>query len=311
MLKEIPYLGRFFNPEYYHEVQNYDCRIAIRKFLDLYLTLGDAITALTYSSLDEYEEDNMETQIIRRTHLRHALIDLNNSFDLLIQVPWFYYRIGLQNHPNIQRNTIGWVEKLEAKCSLTPILNFLSASADGGLQLLFKKISNFKDSFLCNDTKPFTVRELVNTLKHRSILKLEEFDSPLKLNLNGIEQIEQKTGLKQDEMKVEIVNEFYDFNNPTISIGKTKITSKKYALVDIEYYGSDFFRGEDYSYTSRSFSMNSIYDEAVAYYECFIDLLECLYETIYLEIPQSPILDKNKVKLITTAPINLNKWYKK
>lgn len=76
--------------EYYHEVPNYDSRIAIRKFLDARDTIGFAKFSLSYIGTDPC--NNRDKNFARIIHLRHAIEDLNNSFDLLLQIPWFYYR---------------------------------------------------------------------------------------------------------------------------------------------------------------------------------------------------------------------------
>ncbi|KNZ41850.1 hypothetical protein [Acetobacterium bakii] len=309
-MKQICHLEEIFPPEYYHEIPGYDSRIAIRKMLDVLSSLGDASIALTFSNIDEYEEDSVETQIIRRTHLRHALIDLNNSFDLLLQIPWFYYRIGLGENSSIERNIDGWVEKLESECKIWKVRNFLLREAsDCKQKILGEKITDFKNSYMYCDSKPFTVRSVANDMKHRSTIKLKEFDSHLKLKIDGLEQIEELTRLKQNQIKKEFVMDFYDSDSPLESIGKIEINGVENGLINIKYNNGEEFRGKDYAYTEESFSFDDIYGEAIDFYDNFLELFDCIYHNIYLEIPQSPVMNKRNAKK-TSETLNVDKWYK-
>lgn len=91
-LKDIP--KKLLGPEYYMEYENKDVRLSVSKINDFIETLGDSAVSLIYSNKEEYHNvDNRLLNIIRRIHIRHAIIDLNNCFDILLQVPWFHYRI--------------------------------------------------------------------------------------------------------------------------------------------------------------------------------------------------------------------------
>lgn len=82
------------------ETEGLDIRLAVLKMNDFLETLGDAYVGLTYANPAEHPNaKELELSVIRRIHLRHAVIDLNNCFDLLLQVPWFFYRIWENYNP--------------------------------------------------------------------------------------------------------------------------------------------------------------------------------------------------------------------
>lgn len=304
-MKNNPYLGEIIGPEYYHEVEGYDSRISIRKLMDVYQTLGDAAVALLYADKNEYKEDTFEIKIMRRTHLRHAIIDLNNCFDLLVQVPWFYYRIGLSKNTSIQRNSVDWVQKLEELCQNKIVISELQSSTDADKKSIGDAIKHFKKTYIFNSTKKFTVRTLANYLKHNGVLKLQEFDNPLNINFNlpGIGVVDNT------KITTHLSVKFFDENNPSEELGEIKLINEGHALVDIAYNSGENFRGKDYSYTEDSLSFEEIYSEAVEYHDAFIDLLEVLHDNLYAKIPHSPFLKLSEVK-VNKSEVNLDKWYK-
>ncbi len=305
-MKINPYIGEILGPEYYHEVEGYDCRIAIRKLMDVYATLGDATVALTYANKDEYTEDTFEVKMMRRTHVRHAIIDLNNCFDLLMQIPWFFYRIGLAKCLDIQRNTPNWVQKLEEKCNSSDVITALKRDAsDINKNTIGHAISDFKQNYILDSSKQFTVRTLVNYLKHKGVLKLKEFECPLNLDVEllGFGKIDKT------KLYTEISTNFFSNDNPDVALGEIKIINKEYALIDINYVSGEKFRGEDYSYTEDSFGLEDIYKEAIDYHDAFIDLLIVVHKNLYEQIPQSPYFKKEYVK-VKHSEVNIDKWYK-
>lgn len=303
-MKEIPHIGEIIGPEYYHEIESYDCRVAIRKLTDVYHTLYEAATSMVYSDINEYSEDNFETKVIRRSHLRHAVVDLNNCFDLLLQVPWFFYRIGLNKNPTIQRNSSNWVSDIAKKCRVDTVISELKNSGIAEQIAVGEAMKKFQDNFIFNSAKTFTIRSLSNHLKHNGSMPITEFEEPIKFNLNA------PKGIDPSKIRTEIGVEFYEESSPDTSIGKIKVIAEKYALVDIEYHSGEIFKGEDYSYFKLSHSFKEIYDECLAFYDEFLSLLEVIYQNIYINIPLSPFFDKSTLKT-TTNTIDLNKWYKK
>lgn len=304
-MKEIPHIGEIIGPEYYHEVVGYDCRIAIRKLMDVYNTLYEAATSITYSNKDEYVADNSETRLIRRSHLRHAIVDLNNCFDLLLQVPWFYFRIGLNNNQTIRRNDNEWVSKIAEKCRYSQLKDILQNSGDATQVDIGNGLQAFYTNFIINNTKLFTIRTLANHLKHNGSLQIKEFEEPLKFHVNI-----NNPSIDMSKIRTELTSEFFSEDAPEIPLGKIKIIAEEFALVDIEYNNSDRFKGEDYSYYEASHTLEAIHNACIEYLENYCDLLELIYDKIYKEIPASPFFDKSKITQNTNI-IDLNKWYKK
>lgn len=303
-MREIPHIDEIVAPEYYHEVELYDCRVAIRKLMDVYNTLYEAATSIVYSDIGEYTEDSFETRIIRRSHLRHAVVDLNNCFDLLLQVPWFYYRIGLDKNPAIQRNSDNWVSAIAKECRANTVINELRGSGMPEQIAVGNAIKSFQDSFIFNDNKAFTIRKLANHLKHNGSMPITEFEEPIKFNLKA------PKGIDTSKLQAEFTAEFFEKSSPETSVGKIKIIADEYVSVDIEYYSGEKFNGKDYSYYHLSHSFKEIFDECVAFYDEFLNLLEVIYQNIYINIPTSIWFDKSTIKTVTST-IDLNKWYKK
>ena len=88
-LKEIP--EKLYGPEFYMEIELKDVRLAVSKINDFIETLRDASLSLIYCDKDEHPgvEERL-LNIVRRNHIRHAIVDLNNAFDILLQVPWCF-----------------------------------------------------------------------------------------------------------------------------------------------------------------------------------------------------------------------------
>lgn len=79
------FLQHLRDPEFYYEQKGYDVRLAIMKVKDFKETFGDATLSLIYANPNKYiEKTKIERDFICRHHLRHAIMDLNNSFDLLL-----------------------------------------------------------------------------------------------------------------------------------------------------------------------------------------------------------------------------------
>ena len=304
-MKPIPHMGEVIMPEYYHEIEGYDCRLAIRKFLDLYYTLGDAAVSLAYADKKYYSKDDREVQILRRMYTRYSIIDLNNAFDLLLQVPWFYYRIGLCKNPSILRNTDGWVERLEKKCNDKDTISFLENQSDDAIIAIGQQIKGFRSEYIDNAMKSFTIRSLSNDLKHHKVIPIKEFANPLTFSLLGAEFF----GLETNQIRTEINTEFFSTSDPDKALGKIKLSADSIALIDVEYFGGELFRGCDLDNYSNASSLDDIFIETEAYWNAILDLYDTLYREIICEIPSSPFFEKDKVK-ITKESFNLNDYHR-
>jgi len=89
-MKELRF-DDLYSAEYYMDVPGNDGRIAIKKFNDARDTMAMARFSLSY--IENSPSDELGKNFARVIHFRHTIEDLNNSFDLLLQIPWFYYRI--------------------------------------------------------------------------------------------------------------------------------------------------------------------------------------------------------------------------
>lgn len=71
-----------YSPEYYMDVPGNDGRIAIKKFNDARDTMAMAHFSLSY--IEDTPSDELGKNFAKTIHLRHAIEDLNSSFDLLL-----------------------------------------------------------------------------------------------------------------------------------------------------------------------------------------------------------------------------------
>lgn len=285
-----------YSPEYYFETPGHDSRIAIMKFIDTRDTMGMAGFSLSY--IDDKPTEDLEKNFVRKIHLRHAIEDLNSSFDLLLQIPWFYYRIWeeynlsgrlreprLKNRDEVIRNTKDWVLTAEKSCEkkkVSKYFNFVSNSLE-------KKIEAFWDEYIENDSKSFTVRSLCNEMKHRHALAFEELYEPYEfnINING----EQKN-LREENLSLEFHQDIVEKSDTTpileTKIGQVNYYYKNDLSIDIEYINSETFRFEDCTHEGERLRIVEVYKECCNYYNALVDLFEEIYNDIY---PQVKLLD--------------------
>ena len=153
-MKELRFKD-LYSPEYYFEIPEYDARIAIKKFHDARDTMGMGKMSLSY--IDTDETDDITKNFVRTIHLRHAIVDLNSSFDLLMQIPWFFYRIWkeynqngsllerkLKNRGEIVRNDSDWIEIAEASCEKKKVVKYFDFVQNN----LKQKIEDFWDEYI-------------------------------------------------------------------------------------------------------------------------------------------------------------------
>jgi hypothetical protein len=321
-MKEIPYFGELLSPEFYHEIQGFESRLAILKLNDVRETLGDCLTSLIYSDSEEQKNiaNTFELNVIRRFHVRHAVVDLNSCYDLLLQVPWFFYRMwksynkGGKYHNrrgthyiDVVRGASNWVEIAEVACSPDKVAWFLNNSSDTSLKQLAEDYKKFRDEYIFNETKPFTVRTLTNSIKHNSSLKIKELREPWNLNLTAGERV---INPKENNLGVEIKTNFFKPEDIGAKpLGEVRVNYTDDLYVDIEYSGGEVFYGKDYVRKGQVYSVEDLHKEAVAYYDNFIDLFEKVYSNINLQVFYSPIVTRDGFKNSTDS-INLDKYFK-
>ncbi|SMQ77480.1 hypothetical protein SAMN05444673_2808 [Bacillus sp. OV166] len=324
ILKNVP--DKLFSPEYYMETEGYDIRLAVLKMNDFLETLGDAYIGLTYANPEEHPNINeLELAFIRRIHLRHAVIDLNNCFDLLLQISWFFYRIwnefnpgGSLYQPNrlnngkdwsgnpitIIRNNDGWVETAEESCSLKKVLNYFSAQNDPALLNLIQTFESFKNTNIFNSSKSFTVRTIANQIKHKHSLKVKEINKPFDFN---VDTPQGKTNLRDNKMGLACTIPFFDEAAPNTVVGNLKMEFKDDLYIDIEYNSGEKFRAKDYIKNESLYSLDEIHKELINYANDIIDLFEDVSKLIDAHLEFNPLLESAKFK---STSLNLDKFFK-
>lgn len=292
-MKELRF-DNLYSPEYYMDVPGNDGRIAIKKFNDARDTMGMAHFSLSY--IDDTPSDELGKNFAKVIHLRHAIEDLNNSFDLLLQIPWFYYRIWaefnsgaslqtrqLKNRNEIVRNTQDWVFLAERDCDIRKVMSYLQNTSNP----LENKIKDFSTDYIEGSGKPFTVRSLCNTLKHNHALSFEELYEPYEfcLNING-----QKVNLREEQIGVRFEQKIVEKDNPDIEVGKIKYDYSNDFSIDYEYVQGDIFRYEDCVDTNHRLKIQEVYRECCEYFDALVDLFEEVYNQIHSQIGLLPTL---------------------
>lgn len=278
-----------YNPEFYMEYPDYDCRIAIRKFLDTRDTMGMA--RLSLSCVDTQETKEVDRIYANVVYLRNAIADLNSSFDLLLQVPWFFYRIWkeynlngglrephkLTNRYEIVRNEGNWVIKAEKCCKLEKITKYLNSTQSG----LEQKINDFCNEYIQNSQKPFTVRTLCNAMKHNHALAFEELYEPYDFNVNINGEVKnlrkEKIGIRVPQNILRVSEE----TGESSKAGEVIYYFDTDLRVDFEYTGSDSFKFEDCSQGRIRLKIDDVYKECCKYFDALVDLFEDIYGEIY------------------------------
>lgn len=313
------FVPKLQDPEFYMEIPDHDVRLSVVKANDMLETFYDASISVTYADEAEYDDaEVMEKKLVRRIHTRHALLDLNNCFDLLLQVPWFHFRIWEQYNPggplrtndrrthnNITRNTTDWVKEAEENCSYSKVVKYLEQLTDPDVVAFIADLKQFRADYIFNQAKPFTVRNIANQMKHNHSLKLEEFHVLYDFNvdINGV-----KNSLKDNQLKMQVDVPFFEASNPSVPIGNMKVEMNDDLYVDVLYTNGDEFYAKDYLKENSRYTLNDIHQELIHYGNALIDLYEKLLLVIEPNLAQNPFLPpavKKKGK-----PINLDTYFK-
>ena len=315
-LVDIP--EKFFGPENYMEYENRDIRLSISKINSFIETLGDALLSLTYCNKQEHPNtDERLLNIIRRIHVRHAIVDLNNSFDLLLQVPWFLYRGwlgfnfgGPYCHPkhkaknDIIRNTPNWVESVENSCNYKNVILFLNGSTEPSLNTLASFYEVFNNDFRFNSTKQFVVRSVANQIKHKHNIMLKEFYEPYTFNMVINEK---ELNLKEQNLYPEIVTRFYDMET-NVEHGQIKARYKDDLEIDIEYDNGEVFLGKDLINQRNVYAIDDLINEMHDYYNGIVDLYNQILTIINDEIHENPFTKVPTIK--KTTSYNMDEFFK-
>ena len=329
-MKKLNFDG-LYGPECYHEIKGFDSRIAIMKLLAAIETMGHAqMSLIYYSDIDKKgKKDDIDDNMAKSIHLRHAIMDLNNSFDLLLQIPWMFYRcweifngegvkivkpkktIILSNKSSIVRNEGDWVEEAEKACDYGKLCYFLKERESS----LKKEFAKFNNKYNRNNEKkkPFTIRDLANTIKHRRPLFFDVFDKPNTVSLDLIGNITKERAEKyqQEFLKGEGICHFlFEGNREQVGGKNIMYVRDEKAKIDVEYNGGELFRNDDCARDSKMHSMDDVFKESVAYFDALVDLFEYTRSHIHKKVSFSrvvPLPDETKMKTHVT---NLNKYFK-
>ena len=333
MVLNIDKITKLHTPDNYMEYEGFETRLTVGKFLSFENTIRQANLALVYATEEEYsstkEEETKEREIdfVRSVYLRNAILELNNSYDLLLQVPWFYYRVwenyntggnlvtrNLKNKHDIIRNVDSWVYDAEMACTENKIKVFMNNHIDTKLNSLMLLVQAFKDNYIFNENKNFTVRTLANQMKHNNTIefkelreKVEKFD----VNINDV-----KIDLKEKNQSLKLVNHVYENTNPdeivcqiTTRMNETIDVYDNEYIIDIDYVNGEEFRGEDYLRLKNLVGIQEVYDEAVDYGNGLIQLYEEFYKIVALNFEILPTL-KSFPKVRETQSFNIDKYFK-
>ncbi|MEI2362747.1 hypothetical protein [Priestia megaterium] len=306
---------KLLGAEKYMEMEGYDIRLAVQKMNDFLDTLGDATIALIYSNKDEYKNNNSrEALFVRRIHIRHAIIDFNNCFDLLLQIPWFYYRAWQEFNPNgnfynnkiseVIRNTDGWIEIAEKNCSYNRLKKFLGMKTEQNVLNFKKELIKFCNSHIYNENDPIVVRSIANKIKHNHSLKIKDLYEPynLAIKVNGV-----KIYLKDLELGAKYGAEFYDEKTKKI-LGDIQINYFDDMEVSITYKGGEIFRGKDILREDSWYYLEDLYSKLVTYRDEIIDLYMDFYNLIKKNIEINPMFANDTIR--KGPEIKLDKFFK-
>ena len=314
-MKELKF-DNLYPPEYYHEIPRFDSRIAIRKFLDAQETMSFARISLEY--VGENQTNEFEKNYMKLFHLRHSIEDLNSTFDLLLQIPWMYYRAWQAfnrngslhtkkyfNKNDIVRSKGSWVHKAEEACTYNKLMRYLESTSSP----LKEYIESFANDYVWNDQKKFTIRTLCNGMKHNHVLCLDELYKPYEFNIN----LESRSiNLRKENLRFEGIQEFYDADDTSKPKGKNLVHYENDIKIDIEYADGEKFRFIDCTQSLHRYKLLDVLNECENFYDAMVTLFDDVYKEIYPNILRSVLLnDSNEVDLKkNTKFVDLNKYLK-
>ena len=148
-----------YPPEYYLEIPEKDVRLAVKACNGFMNTIKMAEFSLR--SVKILADEELDNIVINIAHLRHAIEDLNNSFDLLLQIPWMHYRIWeafnhsgclrkgrLKNKCEIERNSDCWVLKAEENCNEKKVIAFMKVHYRNRCDMIKGFYNHYINTFL-------------------------------------------------------------------------------------------------------------------------------------------------------------------
>lgn len=144
-----------------------------RRMQDLYDEICSARFALINSCRNEYNEflsfdTNYKGHLwIKSQFLNNAIIWYNNSFDILLQVLWFHYK--MHNKELCNENYTQIIEDCK---------NFYKFNSALENKPWYNHFDKFRKKYLYNPSSEknryLSVRDLANTIKHRRMLRYDQ-----------------------------------------------------------------------------------------------------------------------------------------
>lgn len=300
------------DPIHYMEQEGYECRLAVHKAHDFLRTLGDANLSIIYANSKHYNQKEKEQLFVRRTYLRHALLDLNSCYDLLLQIPWFFYRVWefynfegelrnhkLKNREDIHRNTEYWVQKAEESCSAEKLVNFFNSKKE--LLHIKRKFDIFFKTQIRSTQNTFTIRRLANQLKHNHNINFTELHTKPSFNfkINGVDSLNKN---------VKIFADFYDVERPENVLGNIEILYSDDFYLNIHYKDGDSYYAKDYLNKDRMYSMDEVYDSLVDFHKEILNLYELIINDIKPKLQLNNLV--NEPRITSTSKMNMDKFFK-
>ncbi|GGG33865.1 hypothetical protein GCM10007425_30720 [Lysinibacillus alkalisoli] len=325
MVLNLEKIIKLSTPDNYMEHEGHDTRIAVGKFLSFEQTLRHANLALVYANEKEYDSKEKLHSFIKSVYIRHAILELNNSYDLLLQVPWFYYRIwesynlggalrDKKNKNDITRNSNKWVATAEKRCDEKKVRKYLLNHTDTAIKSLESEIKDFKDNYIFNANKPFTIRTLANQMKHNNTIVFDELRE--KVEKFNVKIGDTTIDLKKENQSFCITNYATEQANPNEvvycivnNMNETVDNFKNEYLVDINYINGEEFKAIDYLRLDTIVSLKDVYNEAIEYGNKLIDLYEEFYKVIAPNFDSLPTLS-GPVTVNKVAESNIDEYFK-
>ncbi|WP_460271279.1 hypothetical protein [Bacillus sp. NEAU-Y102] len=249
-------IGGLSDPMLYMEFRGVDSRLAVSKLRGFLMTYGYA----QYSKNKFKEEMKGGKGTRPRMHMRYAVLDFNNCFDLLLQIPWVYYRMWENFNPkgDIQRGEDGWLDKVEGRCSWKRLSAGIKKLEDANMLRFLENLENFSANYLENVDKPFTIRQLANAIKHRGFIDLSEYQvgygAKIETDKDTIPNYDKNDGYLRLDIDL---HENGDMSTPT---GKCTVWNMDNVRVEYEYDGDCVFPSSDLV-GSKVYNSENIYIE--------------------------------------------------
>ncbi|MBP1889887.1 hypothetical protein J2Z53_001470 [Clostridium moniliforme] len=298
---------RIDDAECYIDIKGKDIRLAVQKMNNLYSLISIARISLEYSNKKCYSKNDENSNFVRYVHIKNAILNLNSIYDVSLQVIWFLYRVwnkydilefsceDRKKAKKIKRNGEFWIDNAENLCSYKYIIKYLKNSEIKEENELGDLLEEFKDKFLFNNKKKFTVRALCNFIKHKGDILVKELNKGTKL------EIQSNIKIGRD---VDILLKCNNDEFPKIKIKKFEsilvdIIYSNNAKSEENFYGKDLIR--------RIYTLDEIILECNKYLENFYDIYDKNVKILSKHLIRNPFFRESKVG--KSINVNIDKYF--